>query len=174
MKVILIAGKSGSGKSTLGKTIVKLLNDKGIAALQTEFSKYIKLYAKEMLNLKENSDKPRRFLQEMGSYIRENLFDKNFFIKRMLEDIKVYESSFVVVVISDVRLIQEIEEMKKSNYEVISIYVESSKENDLTEEEKNHITEKELENYQNFDYRIKIESEQDILKFAKQIIEGEK
>ena len=76
--------------------------------------------------------------------------------------------------ISDVRLKNEIEEMKKSPYSVLTIYIESQRENTLTEEEKKHITEHELENYQNFDYRIKLENQEDILKFAKQIIEGEK
>ncbi len=174
MKVILIAGKSGSGKSTLGNTIVSLLKKNHIHALQTEFSKYIKLYAKEMLGVKETDEKPRKFLQEMGTYIRENIFDENFFVNRMLEDLKVYEKYFDIVVISDVRLKNEIEEMKKSPYSVLTIYIESQRENTLTEEEKKHITEHELENYQNFDYRIKLENQEDILKFTKQIIEGEK
>ena len=174
MKVILIAGKSGSGKSTLGSTIVKLLNQNKKRALQTEFSKYIKLYAKEMLDEQEIDEKPRKFLQDMGVYIRNTIFDENFFIRRMLEDIKVYEKDFDTVVISDVRLKNEIEEMKKSENDVISIYIESNRKNSLTEEEKNHITEHELENYSNFDYRIKVENQEDIIKFAKQLVEGEK
>ena len=174
MKVILIAGKSGSGKSTLGNTIVNLLKKNHIHALQTEFSKYIKLYAKEMLGVQETDEKPRKFLQEMGTYVRKNIFDENFFIRRMLEDLKVYEKYFDIVVISDVRLKNEIEKMKKSTYEVVSIYIENKHENTLTKDEENHITEHELENYQNFDYRIKLENQEDILKFAKQMIEGEK
>ena len=172
MKIILIAGKSGSGKSTLGKTLVELLNERNVDALQTEFSKYIKLYAKEMLG--ERKENPREFLQEMGSYVREKLYGEDFFIRRMLEDIKVYETCFEVVVISDVRLINEIEEMKKSGYKVVSIYVESTKDNGLKEEEKNHITETQLDSYNNFDYRVKFDNEEEIVAFANQFIEGEK
>lgn len=174
MQVILIAGKSGSGKSTLGRTIVNLLKNKGIHALQTEFSKYIKLYAKEMLGVQEDDEKPRKFLQDMGVYIRDVVFDENFFIKRMLDDLKIYEKYFDTIVISDVRLKNEIEKMQASGYKVITIYVESTKDNDLTTEEKNHVTELELENYPNFDYRIKLETQEERMKFAKKIVEGEK
>ena len=174
MKIILLAGKAFSGKSMVAHLLKNKFEQLKMRTVITEYSKYIKLYAKEMLGVKETDEKPRKFLQEMGTYIRENIFDENFFVNRMLEDLKVYEKYFDIVVISDVRLKNEIEEMKKSPYSVLTIYIESQRENTLTEEEKKHITEHELENYQNFDYRIKLENQEDILKFAKQIIEGEK
>ena len=174
MKVILIAGKAGSGKTSLGNEIINLAESLNLRALQTEFSKYIKMYAKEIICYDGNpNNKPRKFLQDMGSFIRKD--DELFFIRRILEDLKVYENYFDVVVISDVRLIQEIEEMKKSKYNVTTIYIKNLSSNyNLTEEEKNHITEIELDNYQQFDYEIEVNNQEEINEWAKKILEGVK
>lgn len=156
MKIILIAGRAGSGKTTLGEEIVLEAKRKGLRALQTEYSKYIKMYAKEMIGYDGNREnKPRKFLQDMGTFIRENLEDEHFFTRRMLEDFRVYEHFFDIVVISDVRLIKEIEDIKSSKYETISIQIKNKLgKYDLSEEEKKHITEVELEDYAKFDYII--------------------
>ena len=90
----------------------------------------------------------------------------------MLEDFRVYEEYFAIVVVSDVRLIQEIEEIKKSKYECISIYVNNHfKEYSLTEEEKRHITETELDSYGNFDYIVSDETKEGTESIAKEIVE---
>ena len=172
MKIILIAGKASSGKTSLGCEIVNLAKSLNLRALQTEFSKYIKMYAKEIIGYDgDPNNKPRKFLQDMGSFIRNDLEDEKFFVRRMLEDLKVYESYFDIVVISDVRLIQEIEEMKKSKYNVMSICVKNLNDNNLNEEEKNHITEIELDGYDEFDYMINNNKEEDLVIFATQIVE---
>ncbi len=173
MQVLLIAGKSGSGKTCLGQEIEKLLNSKKKRVLRTEYSKYIKMYAKEILGIEVNSqNKPRKFLQDVGSLIREDFHDELFFIRRMLEDFRLYEQYFDVVIISDVRLKKEIEEMKKSKYSTKSIYIANDTENNLTEEERKHITETELDFYESFDYKRKVQDIEELKAFAKQIIEG--
>ena len=109
MRVILIAGKAGSGKSYLGNCLVEFAKSRGLRALQTEYSKYIKLYAREILGYDgQRENKPRTFLQETGVFLRKQ-FGEDFFVKRMLEDFSVYENYVDLVVISDVRLKQEIE-----------------------------------------------------------------
>lgn len=170
MKIILIAGKAGSGKTYLGEKIVEMAKKKNLRAFQTEFSKYIKLYAWEILDYDGKSQKPRKFLQDMGSFMRE--YDDYFFTRRMVEDFHVYEKYFDLVVISDVRLRREIEEIKKGNNIVKTVKVVNKMPNDiLTEEEKNHITEKELENYDNFDYIFLNESDQSLSELAKLLLE---
>lgn len=173
MKIILIAGKAGSGKSYLGERIVALAKEKSIRAIQTEYSKYIKMYAKEILGYDgSRENKPRKFLQDTGSYIREVLGDNKFFVRRMLEDFRVYEEYFDIVIVSDVRLIQEIEDIKSSKYDCISIQVNNYfKEYNLTEEEKAHITENELDSYGAFDFIVNDETKEGIEKFAKEIVE---
>lgn len=155
MEIYLVAGKAGSGKSEVSRIIKEYYESNNKKVIITEFSKYLKMYAKEILNWDGNEPKPRKFLQETGVTIRENMDLPLFFIKRIMDDIKLYELYFDVVVISDVRLPEEIEEFKKNYNNVHSIYVinqfEPSK---LTIEEQMHPTETALEDYDNFDLTI--------------------
>ena len=155
MKIYLVAGKSGSGKNEVAQIIKNYYTSFGKRVLITEFSKYLKLYAKEVLNWHEDEPKPRRFLQDIGVTIRENMEQPLILINRMFEDIRVYELYFDVVIISDVRLPEEIDEFKKKYPNCKAIYVinqfEPSK---LSIAEQMHITETALENYSNFDYTI--------------------
>lgn len=174
MKVILIAGRAGSGKTYLGEKIVEYAKENGLRALQTEYSKYLKMYAKEILNYDgTRENKPRKFLQDTGSYIRENLSDEYFFTRRMLEDFRIYEKYFDLIIISDVRLLREIKEIKNSKYNHITTIKVINKHSkyDLTNDEKNHITEKELENNQDFDYIVENEGNKLLENFAKSLLE---
>ena len=169
MKVFLIAGKAGSGKNEVAVKIKQLLPKTVI----TSISKYIKLFALEYTDLDgRDFNKPRRFLQTMGDKIRR--VDEYFFINRIKEDLKIYSLDYDNVIISDIRLIKEIEEFKKdSNNEIITIKVISSKsKRNLTQEEQNHITETELDNYNKFDYII--ENNEELDNKLKEILKGMK
>ncbi len=113
------------------------------------------MYATEVLNWDMKEPKPRRFLQDIGVTIRENMSLPLMLINRLKEDIRIYELYFDIVIISDVRLPEEIEEFKKEYQDCTSIYVinqfEPSK---LSIKEQMHITETALENYNNFDLTI--------------------
>ena len=177
MKIILISGKASSGKTMLGELIVNFSEKMGLRAVQTEYSKYLKLYAKELIGYDgSRENKPRKFLQDLGSFIRYDLGDEHFFTRRMLEDFNVYETFCDIAIVSDVRLIKEIEDIKSSHYkDVVAIQVINGHgEYNLTEEEKNHITERELENYQGFDYIIENKSIEDLEELAKKLVEGVK
>ncbi len=152
MRIILIAGKAGSGKNE----VARLLRDNLDKSLITGFSKYIKLFALEFSNWDgKDINKPRELLQSIGDKLR--AVDKNFLTSRLKEDIEVYKNeNYENIIISDVRLINEINYFKElKEYNVITIRVNShqSKRN-LTEEEKHHHTELELDNYNDFDYII--------------------
>jgi len=123
MKIFLISGKASSGKTMLGELIVKYAENNGLRAVQTEYSKYLKLYAKELIGYDgSRENKPRKFLQDLGSFIRYDLADEHFFTRRMLEDFNIYEAFCDIAIVSDVRLIKEIEDIKKSRYrDVISV-----------------------------------------------------
>jgi len=155
MKIFLVAGKSGSGKGEVAKIIEEYYLSIGKKPIITEFSKYIKMYAKEIINWDGTNPKPRKFLQDLGVTIRENMDMPLFFINRMIEDIKIYELYFDVVIISDVRLPIEIEEIKKAYKKVYSMYIINQfAPSKLSLEEQLHITETALENYSNFDITI--------------------
>lgn len=156
MKIYLVAGKSGSGKGEVAKLIKEYYLAQKQKSIITEYSKYLKLYAKEVLNWDGDEPKPRKFLQDLGVTIRENMDMPLMLINRMLEDIKVYELYYDVVIISDVRYPEEISEIKKKfPQNTHSIYVinqfASSK---LSLEEQMHVTENALENYGDFDITI--------------------
>lgn len=155
MKIYLVAGKSGSGKGEVAKIINEYYLSLGKKTIITGFSKYLKMYAKEIIKWDGKEPKPRKFLQDLGVTIRENMDMPLFFVNRMIEDIKVYQLYYDVVIIDDVRLPMEIEELKKKFSEVYVMYVINQfAPSKLSLEEQMHETETALENYSNFDITI--------------------
>ena len=173
MRVFLVAGKAGSGKSEVAKIIKDYYERLKEKTVITEYSKYLKLYAKEMLDWDgNNQNKPRDFLQEMGLFIRENLKQKDLLIKRMKTDMLVYEHFFKNVVISDVRYPEEIILMKEDYPKAISILVVNDLEDSpLTIKQARHKTEHALDNYEGFDYVIHNQFEQNLKNEVYEILE---
>lgn len=164
MKIYLISGKARSGKHEVAKLIKKYLENNDETTIITEFSKYIKLYAKEfgLWDGKEET-KPRTFLQDMGEFIRKDLDMLDFFINRMKDDMKIFEHYYDNVIIADVRLINEIEKIKNSYNDVYSVHVVSNmSQKGLNEEQRKHLSETELDNYNNFDILIENNYEEDL------------
>ena len=125
-------------------------------AIKIQISSCIKEYAKNIINWdgKEES-KPREFLQYLGTDIIRKKIDPLFFIRRIIEDIKVYSYYFDVIIVSDVRFKNEIESIKKSFSSVYSIHItRPNYDNHLTIEQKNHPLETDLDDYHEFDYEI--------------------
>ena len=155
MKIYLVAGKSGSGKGEVAKIIKEYYLSLGKKPIITEFSKYLKMYAREIIEWNGSEPKQRKFLQDLGVTIRENMDMPLFFVNRIIEDIKVYDLYFDVVILDDVRLPIEIDEIKKTFNNVYSMYVVNQfAPSTLTVEEQMHMTETALENYSNFDITI--------------------
>lgn len=155
MKIYLVAGKSGSGKGEVARIIKDYYNSKGKKAIITEYSKYLKMYANEILGWNGENPKPRKFLQDLGVTIKDNMDNPNMLINRMLDDLKIYALYYDVVIISDVRYPAEIEEMKKQYDNVYAMYVVNQfGKSPLSLEEQTHITETALETFSNFDVTI--------------------
>lgn len=155
MKIFLVAGKAGSGKAEIAKIIKEYYLSLKKKPIITEYSKYLKMYAKEILDWNGENPKPRKFLQDLGVTIRENMDMPKMLISRMIEDIRIYSLYYDVVIISDVRYPDEIEEMKKTFKNVYSLYVINQfGKSELSLEEQTHVTETSLENYSNFDITI--------------------
>ena len=154
MKIFVIGGKSGSGKGEIAKFIKEYYIYKLKKVVITSYTKYLKLYARELTDWTgEEGNKPRGFLQEFGDKIRE--YDKYFFTKRMIEDINIYEGVCDIVIINDARMPWEIEEIKDNFSDVTSIYVENQfSKSKLSIKEQSHITETAFETYDEFDYTI--------------------
>lgn len=152
MRIFLVAGSAGSGKGEVAKLIKEYYIYKLEKCVITEYSKYLKIFAKELTDWDGNPNtKPRKYLQELGDKIRE--IDSKYFINNMIEDLRIYEELVNNVIIADVRMPDEIEDIKLNYDNVYAIYVVNQhSQSNLTIEEQAHITETSLEAYDEFDY----------------------
>lgn len=155
--IILIGGKARSGKSTVSKYMEKEYIRQGVKVVVSPYTKYLKYYIEEIMGMKITEDnKPREMLQRISSdLIKGKLGDKDFFIRRQIEDISLFSYFVDVILVPDVRFPREIEEIRVRFSNVISIgVVRSHYDSDLTELQRQDATEVSLDDYQGFDYRI--------------------
>ena len=155
-KIYIICGKARHGKTTLALMIHDYCVKHNLKHVDLCYGNYIKDYAKKISNWDGSEEtKPRELLQQLGTnIIREKLGDE-FFIKRMIDDIKVYNLFFDVITISDARFPKEIDLIKESFENVKTIHIiRPDFDNGLTLEQQNHPSEIALDNYHNYDYEI--------------------
>lgn len=151
-KIIILSGKARAGKDTTMNFLNEIYNN----IIQLQYGSYIKEYAKKISNWDGSEEtKPRELLQQLGTnIIRENI-DNKFFIKKMIDDIKVYSYFFDTIVISDARFKIEIDDIKNTFNNVIAVRIERPNfDNGLTLEQKKHPSEIDLDDYNKFDYKL--------------------
>ncbi len=170
--IYIISGKAKHGKDTFSAYLKDVYERHGKKVIITQLAKYIKYYAREMTgwDLSEET-KPREFLQQLGTgVIRQKLKNDDLFIKRMIDDIEIFSYFYDVIIISDVRLKKEIYDLKKAypNIKVIHI-VRPDFDNGLTEEQKNHPTEKDLDDFNEFDIEVVNTTLEELEKSVKKI-----
>ncbi|MBE6139208.1 MAG: hypothetical protein E7174_01700 [Firmicutes bacterium] len=153
-KIFIISGKAKSGKNEISKIIEKYYSNK--KCITISFGHYIKDYAKRVSDWDGNEDtKPRELLQQLGIELIKNKVNNKLFINRILEDIEIFSYFYDIIIISDARLIDEIESLKENYPNSTSIRViRNNYDNKLTTEEKNHLTEIALDKYTDFDYFV--------------------
>ena len=173
MKLILLAGKANCGKTSMANFIREYYVTRRVNCVATEMGKYLKMYAKELTDWDGNeATKPRKYLQDLGMIIRKDMNNPLFLINRIKEDIELYRRDNEVIIVSDVRLPEEIEEFRNSYDNVITINVVNQYGNNtLTLEEQTHYTELALENYSDYDYTVVNENLQDAREKIHQILE---
>ena len=173
MKIFIIGGCARSGKSTFGKLLSEELKDYGYKPCVMQITNPLYSYAINYFNYDPNNDiKPREFLQKMGiEIIKEKLGKKNFLLNRLFEDIEILSNFFDTFIITDLRLINEFETIKSKYDDVVSIkMIRNNYDNKLTLEEKEHITEKEIEMYNDFDYIVENTGLDDLHKRVVEIV----
>lgn len=176
MKIFVIAGKARTGKNTLGNYLRDELKEYGYKPCVMHLTEPLYCYARNYFDWSENTgEKPREFLQKMGiEIIKEKLHKNYFLIDRTCEDIEILSNFFDVFIITDARLIMELEELKKRFDDVVTIKLERDNYDDLlTDEERSHITETEIDDYRNFNYIIKNTGIDELRKEASNIIKNE-
>lgn len=176
MKIFVIAGKARTGKNTLGNYLRDELKEYGYKPCVMHLTEPLYSYARNYFDWSENTgEKPREFLQKMGiEIIKEKLHKNYFLIDRTCEDIEILSNFFDTFIITDARLIMELEELKKRFDDVVTIKLERDNYDDLlTDEERSHITETEIDDYRNFNYIIKNTGIDELRKEASNIIKNE-
>lgn len=177
MKIFVISGQARTGKSTLGNYLRDELKEYGYKPCVMHLTEPLYGYARNYFNWDENTgEKPREFLQKMGIEIIKEKLHKNFFlIDRTCEDIEILSNFFDVFIITDARLIMEFNELKKRFDDVVTIKLVREEEYDdgLSDEERTHITETEMNSYNNFDYTVYNTGFDDMKKQVESIIKNE-
>ena len=153
VKIFILSGKARSGKDEVADIIKNYYQDKKVKKLS--FAYYLKLLVKNISNWNGNEeDKPRDLLQYLGIELIKNKINKKLLINRVLEDIAIYSYFCYIIVITDARLIDEVEDIKKNYPDAISIRINRLNDNHLTDIQKKHVTETGLDNYHDFDYIV--------------------
>lgn len=176
MKLYVIGGKAKSGKNTFGKFLREELKDYGYKPCVMHLTNPLYSYAENYFEWNENSDeKPREFLQKMGvEIIKEKLGKKTFLLDRLAEDIEILSEFFDTFIIVDARLKKEFDYLKSKYSDITAIKLERENYNNgLTESEQSHITENDLDDYQEFDYFITNTGMVDLKEQAKNLIKQE-
>lgn len=153
-KIFIISGKAKSGKNEISKIIEKYYSNKKTIIIS--FGHYVKDYAKRVSDWDGNEDtKPRELLQQLGIELVKNKINNKLFINRILEDIEIFSYFYDIIVVNDARLQNEIEILKEKYPNSTSIrIIRNNYDNKLTIDQKNHLTEVDLDNYNNFDYVV--------------------
>ncbi len=155
-KIIIIAGKARAGKDTSANFLKEIYENQGKKVLNIQYSSYIKEYAKKISDWDGSEEtKPRALLQQLGTDIIRNRIDELFFTKKIIDDLKVYSFFFDVITISDARFKIEIDEPRKIFDNIVALHiVRPNFDNGLTEEQKHHPSEIDLDDYQGFNHEI--------------------
>lgn len=153
-KIFIASGKANSGKDTTCELINNYIKLKGLKSVNLQFSSYIKMYAKIIAGWDGNEDtKSRSLLQELGTDVIRKYIDEDFFINRIIDDIKVYSYYFDVITISDARFPKELDSIKNNFKDVYKINIKRPNfENNLNDIQRKHVTEVALDNYNDYDY----------------------
>lgn len=176
MKIYVIAGKAKCGKTTFGNCLREELKKKGLNPCVARITSPLYSYAADYFDWDPKSDeKPREFLQKMGTdIIKEKLGKKTFLLDRLREDIEILQEFFDTFIITDARFPEEIEYFKDKYNDVKTIkLIRKDYDDNLTDEQKMHITETAMDNYDDFDYFVENESIESLENTAKFIAENE-
>ncbi len=176
MKIYIIGGKASSGKTTFGEYLREELKDYSYKPCVMHITEPLYSYARNYFDWdSRNQEKPREFLQKVGyDIIKEKMGKKTFLLNRLFEDIEILNNFFDTFIITDARLIEEFDAIKEKYEDVVAIKLERSNyENTLTEEEKNHITENDLDKYDGFDYLVENSNLKDLKRVALEIVRNE-
>ena len=138
---ICISGRFGTGKDTIADYIV---NEYGYE--KKAFADDMRLFLGSYMGVTKEHKHYRKIMQMFGTDIVRNLVDEEFWLNRLLEQIK-----HPLIVVSDARFINEVEGLKKQGFTIIRVVSDKSRREQIGT---NHRSETELDDYNLWDYVI--------------------
>ena len=174
MELYLIGGKARSGKDSLAKLIQKAYDISFKKTAILHITEPLDELARNYFGWDGNEDtKPRELLQKLGiEIIRNKLQEKDLLKRHLVDKINILSSFFDVIIIADLRLIEEFVYFKEKYPQAIQIHLLREEENGLSTQEKEHFTEKDLEQDYPYDYVLLNTSLEQLEKEAKNIVES--
>lgn len=159
MKIILISGKAGSGKDTAAEIMQHILKEEyGKRTLITHFGDPVKFVAEKFFGWNGKKDEAgRSLLQWIGEKGRE--YYPDIWVDAIAEVLNIFGEAWDYVLIPDTRYQNEITHLRpmfsdKWKDPPITVRMEcQSPRREMTEEQKQHISEIDLDDY-NFDWYI--------------------
>ncbi len=152
MNIILLSGKAFSGKDSTANILKEKLENQGKKVLIAHYGDLVKYTCKTFFNWNgEKDEQGRTILQEVGTdKIRTK--HPNFWVDYIRDLLSIFEDKWDYVLIPDTRFPNEIDVMKNTFKDVISLrVVRTNFISPLTEEQRNHRSEIALDDYP-FDY----------------------
>ena len=164
-KLYAIAGKARSGKDVVASIIEDEYKNKKVINYSCTF--YLKKYIMLLSDWGgSDDDKPRELLQKLGREVKEKYPD--YFIQRMREDIKFLSNFCDIMIITGIRLVNELDFLKKE-FGAVLVKIVRDSESGLTDKQKQDITETDVDNYNSFDFII--DNNKDIATLKKKVLE---
>lgn len=156
-KIFVVGGKARHGKDTFSSFLKEEYEKSGKKVLITYLGKYIKYYAREITgwDLSEEN-KPRELLQQLGTeLIREKLGKYDLYVKRMIDDLEIFSYFYDIIIVSDARLKYEFNSLREVYPDIISVMIyRPDFDNGLTPEQKLHATEIDLDDFEDYNYKV--------------------
>jgi hypothetical protein len=157
MQILGISGKAQNGKDTTALFLKQKLENLNKKVLIVHYADYLKTICKEWFGWDGNKDEEgRELLQRIGTNIVRNQ-DPYFWVESVGRTLAMFSEYWDYVLIPDTRFLSEIFYWSKKDIPILIIRVNRiGFESCLTEKQKRHSSETELDSY-NFDYIINSE-----------------
>ncbi|NFH40879.1 hypothetical protein [Clostridium sporogenes] len=156
-KIFIISGKARNGKDSTYEIMKKHLEFYNEKCLRIAYGDYVKFIAKQYFGWNGQKDeKGRHLLQYVGTdLVRIKLNKPDYWVKRVIDTIKIVGDECKYIFIPDARFPNEIELIKQAFPNIIETIRVSRKNfiSPLTKAQQQHISETALDNYK-FDYYI--------------------
>lgn len=146
--IFIIMGKAGYGKDTTAMIMKEQLKESTAIIHYADYIKWLYKHYFSWDGIKD--EKARTDLQTIGTDIVRKTYDEDFWVKRVIEQIQIFNGQFDHFIIPDARFKNEVELMidEFGSDQVVTIrVVRPDYQSVLTPEQQSHISENSLDGY---------------------------